>query len=237
MARLKVKSEYKTVAGMFESLTGSRGMWQVFSDCIELFATAIQNQFVIGQKHEANEQRYLQIISQYNKSEVDTIVRIFAQIVNDLEENPWRDYLGDLYMQLEMGSDALGQFFTPFSVAQMMAKVCGNVDDIREKIKQRGYVEIAEPAIGGGANIIALLEHLTDNGINWQQDAIVVGQDLSRIAALMCYVVLSLIGCSAVIKIGDTLCDPYTSYYDEMKKGSDIWTTPMFHINGCYGKV
>lgn len=236
MAKVRVKTEYKAIVSLLESLTGSRGMWQVFSDCIELFAVAIQNQFVIGDKHEANEQRYLQIIGQYSKSEVDTIVRIFAQITNDLEENPWRDYLGDLYMQLEMGSDALGQFFTPFSVAQMMAKI-SDCEMVHNEIEKNGYIKISEPAIGGGANIIALLEHLHDNGINWQRDAVVVGQDLSRTAALMCYIVLSLIGCSAVVKIGNTLCDPYTSYFDEKRKGSEIWTTPMFHITGSYKRV
>ena len=75
------------------------------------------------------------------------------------------------------------------------------------------------------------------NDINYQNRCVIVCQDLSRLTAMMCYVVLSLLGCSAVIKVGDTLCDPFTDYQSEITKGSELWTTPMFHLNNCYFKV
>ena len=153
------------------------------------------------------------------------------------EENPFRDLLGDLYMQLNMGSDALGQFFTPYSVSQFMAQCSMSIDEIRSKIEQDGYVTISEPAVGGGANIIAFCEYMLKNDINYQDSCVIVCQDLSRLTAMMCYVVLSLLGCSAVIKVGDTLCDPFTDYQSELAKGSELWTTPMFHLNNCYFKV
>lgn len=236
MANILVKQEYKELVKLFSSLTGARSLWQVFNDCIEMYALSIQNVFVIGKKHEANERRYLDIIKNYTKSEVMTITVIFRTITDMLEANPFRDLLGDLYMQLNFGSDALGQFFTPYSISALMAKISIPIEEAREKIKEKGFITLNEPTVGGGANIIAACEHLHNNGINYQTCCVVQCQELSRLTALMCYVALSLIGCSAVIKIGDTLANPYTSYFNELRKGAELWTTPMFHLNNCYGK-
>lgn len=236
MAKIKVKPEYRELVKMFNELTGSRSLWQVFNDCINMYALSIQNVFTLGNKHEYNEKEYKRIANQYTNAELAQIAKIFAEIMGMLDDNPNRDLLGDLYMQLNMGSDALGQFFTPYNVSRAMAETVCNIGEIKSEIEANGYITINEPACGGGANIIAVCDFLHRNDINYQKQCVIVCQDLSRIAALMCYVVLSLIGCSAVVKIGDTLCDPYTDYYSEIKKGSDIWTTPMFHLNNCYGK-
>lgn len=231
MARVNVKAHYKTIVGMFEKLTGSRSMWTTFQDCIEMIALSIQNSSeVFPDRYEKHEKRYLDIANQYSKKEMNTIVEIFAEIIKMLEENPYQDLLGDLYMQLNMGSSAMGQYFTPYNISEMMARCAFDSELIKQEINAKGYIKIAEPCIGGGANIIGYLNSLNDNGINYQQKCIIIGQDLSRNSALMAYIVLSLLGCQAVIKIGDTLCDPYTSFFEEVQQ-NDIWYTPMFVLN------
>lgn len=237
MAKIKVKPEYRELVKMFDELTGSRSMWQVFNDCINMFALSIQNNFTFGKKYEENEKEYKRVSSTYNEKELTQIAQIFAKIIDMLEENPFRDLLGDLYMQLNMGSDALGQFFTPYNVSYAMAECCISIEEAKSIIEEKGYITVNEPAVGGGANIIAFCEYLHKNNINYQNQCVIVCQDLSQLTALMCYIVLSLIGCSAVIKIGDTLSNPFTDYYSELRKGSEIWTTPMFHNNCCYSKV
>lgn len=236
MARINVKPQYKAVVNLFNSLTGSKAMWNVFQDCIEMIALSIQNSVeVFPERHEKHEKRYLDIIKQYSQSEMETIVKIYAELTKMLEDNPYQDLLGDLYMQLDMGSAALGQFFTPYHVSEMMAHCTFDADTVKSKIDEKGYITIGEPCIGGGANIIGYLKVLKDNGINYQQQCVIVGQDLSRISALMAYIVLSMLGCQAVIKIGDTLCNPYTSFFKEVHI-NDIWYTPMFVVNEGYLK-
>lgn len=237
MSKINVKPEYRELVGMFNELTGSRSLWQIYNDCVEMFAISIQNVFTFGKRYEQNEEEYKRVSSNYSKAELDKILQIFAKITEMLEKNPYRDLLGDLYMQLNIGSDALGQFFTPYNVSYAMAECCISIDEAKSIIEEKGYITVNEPAVGGGANIIALCEYLHKNNINYQNQCVIVCQDLSRTTALMCYIVLSLVGCSAVIKIGDSLCDPFTSYKDELAKDSDIWTTPMFHLNNCYRKV
>ena len=237
MASIKVKSEYKKLVSLFNNLTGSRSLWQVFNDCIEMFALSIQNTFCFGQTFEKNENRYKDITKNYSESEIETIVKIFAEITNALEANPFQDFLGDLYMQLDMGSSALGQFFTPYTVSYAMAESSFDEKNAKAELSQKGYISVLEPTVGGGANVIAFCEVLKNHDINYQTQCVIVCQELSKLTALMCYTALSLIGCAAVVKIGDSLSDPYTNYFAECSKGAEIWTTPMFHIQNCYKKV
>nr|WP_294039018.1 N-6 DNA methylase [uncultured Ruminococcus sp.] len=237
MASIKVKSEYKELVKLFNQLSGSRSLWQVFNDCIEMFALSIQNTFCFGQTFEKNENRYKDITKNYSESEIETIVKIFAEITNALEANSFQDFLGDLYMQLDMGSSALGQFFTPYTVSYAMAVSSFDEKNAKAELSQKGYISVLEPAVGGGANVIAFCEVLKNHDINYQTQCVIVCQELSKLTALMCYTALSLIGCAAVVKIGDSLSDPYTNYFAECSKGAEIWTTPMFHIQNCYKKV
>ena len=48
MASIKVKPEYKELVKLFNQLTGSRSLWQVFNDCIEIMALSIQIHFVLA---------------------------------------------------------------------------------------------------------------------------------------------------------------------------------------------
>lgn len=237
MASIKVKPEYKKLAKLFDQLSGSRSLWQVFNDCIEMFALSFQNIFCFNQTFEKNKNRYKDIAKNYSESEFETIVKIFAEITNALEANPFQDFLGDLYMQLDMGSSALGQFFTPYTVSYAMAVSSFDEKNARAELSQKGYISVLEPAVGGGANVIAFCEVLKNHDINYQTQCVFVCQELSKSTALMCYTALSLIGCAAVVKIEDSLSDPYTNYFAERSKGAEIWTTPMFHIQNCYKKV
>lgn len=237
MASIKVKSEYKELVKLFNQLSGSRSLWQVFNDCIEMFALSIRNTFCFGQTFEKNENRYKDITKNYSESEIETIVKIFAEITNALEANPFQDFLGDLYMQLDMGNSALGQFFTPYTVSYAMAESSFDEKNAKAELSQKGYISVLEPAVGGGANVIAFCEVLKNHDINYQTQCVIVCQELSKLTALMCYTALSLIGCAAVVKIGNSLSDPYTNYFAECSKGAEIWTTPMFHIQNCYKKV
>lgn len=174
MASTKVKSEYKELVKLFNQLSGSRSLWQVFNDCIEMFALSIQNTFCFGQTFEKNENRYKDIVKNYSESEFETIVKIFAEITNALETNPFQDFFGDLYMQLDMGSSALGQFFTPYTVSYAMVVSSFDEKNARAELSKKGYISVLEPAVGGGANVIAFCEVLKNHDINYQTQCVIV---------------------------------------------------------------
>lgn len=89
-------------------------------------------------------------------------------------------------------------------------------------------VEFTDCACGGGAMLIAaanaVKKALVDTGYNWQDKCLFVGQDLDGIAAKMCYIQLSLLGCAGFVKIGDTLRNPVAAGDDP----ADYWFTPIF---------
>lgn len=233
---IKVKAQYKTMVKLFDNLTGSRHIWQVFQDCMEMGALSIQNSVeVYPSRREENERKYMNIASGYNADEMQVISEIFAEIWRLFEENPFQDLLGDLYMQLNMGNAEQGQFFTPYHVSQMIAKSLIDIPKAREIISKQGYISIAEPCVGGGANVIAACEWLKENGINYQSDCIIIGQDLSHMSGIMSYIALSAIGCQAVVKIADTLRYPYTNFFEEIATNpSSILYTPIFVLNEGY---
>lgn len=232
-----VSPEYIKIVKLFNTLSGSKAMWQIFSDCMEIYSLSISNSVDVGEEFKKREKRYRDITKTYSKGKMEIIVKIFAEIALMIEEHPFRDTLGSLYMQLEMGNKAHGQFFTPYSVSYAMAKLALDKDTVNSSISDKGFITINEPAVGGGANVIAACEILDQYGVDYRTKAVFVCQDLARLTAMMCHIVLSLMGCSAIIKIGNTLSNPYTNYVQEKQNGSELLISPMFVLNNCYGKV
>lgn len=229
--------EKKKIIGLFNKLEGSRNLWEVFSDVITMFACEIQAPFLPKDKQKKIDEMNDNTRKHYSLDECKIIVEIFKEITDALEENPFQDYLGSLYMWLNLGNKGGGQFFTPYNISLMTAQIAISAPEAKVKIDEQGYITIMEPSLGGGSTVIAALEILDRYDINYQTQCVVVGQEVSQITALIAYVMLSLIGCAAVIKVGDTLQDPYTCYIDELNKGSNLWTTPMFNWQLCGMKV
>lgn len=178
-----------------QSLTGKYGVYEIFSDWVKMMALSFSNQVQFRQKRE-NE--YIDTIKRYDLSEQQKLAEMMAWLIEwaDME---FYDMLGYIYMHLEMGSKKAGQFFTPYHVCQMMAKMQ----------KYDGKVlKINEPSCGAGGNIIALAEALKEQGINYQQKMEVICQDIDTKAVYMTYVQMCLYGIPAIVYQANTLSDP-----------------------------
>ena len=216
------------IAKLFISLTGSRNLWQVWSDVIFLMAVSISNLCDNGERRQNREKAYMDRIKNYSEQEQKIIVNIYVAIVEALDKNPNQDLLGQLFMELNLGNERNGQFFTPYNVCELMASITSD-EEIKSKIADKGYVVVNDCACGGGATLIAFANKIHEMGINYQTDCMFVAQDIDYTTALMCYVQLALLGCPGYIKIGDTLTDPLTDSWLEAELGSNIWLTPMFY--------
>ena len=75
--------------------------------------------------------------------------------------------------------------------------------------------------------MIAFANSAKRAGVNYQRNILFVAQDVDLIAGLMCYIQLSILGCKAYIKIGNSLTEPITtdSVIDET-----FWFTPMYRM-------
>ena len=175
MANLEVRKlvspdadHQKELVKLFQSLSGRHSHWQVFADFCEMMAIALSNAVDIPQR-EAREARYMHMIKAYNKTELETFARGMAHLTLAMESET-QDVLGRTFHDLELHSKWAGQFFTPYDVSRMMAKMTiGSSDELKAKIEERGFVTAQEPAVGSGAMVIALAHEMREAGINYQQ--------------------------------------------------------------------
>lgn len=211
----------------YEKLCYRFHRWEVWKDFVVLVACSISNQ--VDKVHaEEREALYMDTIRKYSKEEADTFPKLFALITLGMEEDPDHDFLGELFMLLGLGNDAGGQFFTPYSVCKMMASVSMQEELVRKEIEKRSYISVNDCACGAGATLIAAAQYLKEIGINYQQQAIFVGQDIDYTTALMCYIQLSLLGCAGYVHVGDTLSAPMTGHVLFGDGKDTTWYTPMF---------
>ncbi len=149
-----------------------------------------------------------------------------------LENNPDQDFLGKLYMQLNLGSHWHGQFFTPYDVCKMMSLITIG-DTVRSKAEDRDYIAVSDPACGAGATLISAANTFKERGINYQEKVLFVGQDIDRVVGQMCYIQLSLLGCAGYICTADTIVNPVVGSVlqpDEQKE-QEFWYTPLYYSN------
>lgn len=203
----------------FQNLCHRHQSWQVWSDFILMSACAISNRFDQA-NFEGREKMYMDRITRYDKKEQQVFPELLAAIVEALDANPEQDFLGNLFMQLELGSHWKGQFFTPYSLCRMMGEM--QVGDLERLIDRKGFVTVNDPACGAGATLIGFANAARAKGVNYQDQVQFIAQDIDQTAALMCYIQLALLGCPGYVVIGDTLSHPVP------KDRSCIWYTPLY---------
>ena len=195
-----------------QSISGRYSPYNIFSDWIECSALAIQNACTMPHTDlwEAREKEYLDVMNRYNRDERFALRELFFLLVDALEEE-MTDVLGEVYMAADLGSKSTGQFFTPFHLSELCAKMA--LPHWEKEYSEHGTISLNEPSCGGGGMIIAAAKVMRDAGINPQRALNVVAQDLDWKGVYMTYLQLSLLGIRAKVVQGDTLADPYRAGY------------------------
>ena len=117
--------EYKKkIIKSIESMSGRYSPYNVFSDWVEMCALAIQNGcHVIHNKiWNEREELYKSIAAKYKENELEQFAQMFVWLGDALTED-MTDVLGQIYMEAGMGSKYTGQFFTPFHLSELCAKL------------------------------------------------------------------------------------------------------------------
>lgn len=224
----KIMQRYeKEFIDIFRSLCDSRSTWQVWSDLMSAISCSLSNVADRREPHYSNrEKEYADCIKRLGS--IDVVARIFAIITSAYEFLPNQDFLGKMYMLLELGNHWKGQFFTPYNVCELMAKV--SMSDKQDEIKAKGYISVNDCACGAGALLIASANAFREQGINYQNHVVFVAQDIDRVAGMMCYIQLSLLGCAGYVCIANTLTNPLRGHvlFPQEHDNQELWFTPMF---------
>lgn len=201
---------------------------------MEMAAIAIANSCELREQVKMDrEKRYMSIINCYTKKEQKIFPELLAILTNALQRNSEQDFLGEMFMALELGNHWKGQFFTPYDVCKMMSKVTAS--DAKDKLAKKGFLAINDPACGAGATLIATRNALELMKIDGTQ-AFFVGQDIDRTAAMMCYVQLSLLGCAGYVVVADTLSNPITGplLWPTINESQNIWFMPLNFVDPAW---
>ena len=215
------KKDYiKEFISKLSNLDRSRSISTVFNDFLTLSYCSLAQTIY---QSDNLEQRYLNIIKTYTKEQAEEFSKLLAFIVLGLEQES-QDFLGQVYMSLNLGSQANGQYFTPYSVSKFMAEI--NFTEI-ETIQNNQLITLSEPCCGSGALIIAFAQTLREHNINYQQNLFVEAIDISEMCFKMTYIQLSLLGISAKVVQGDSLS----------LKFQQVLYTPFYFLNGIEYKL
>lgn len=217
---------------IFHEMCYTRSAWQVWADLISATACSLANSTDPDKENERyreREKEYAQCIKRLGG--VDKPAKCFAIMVEALEQNPEQDFLGELYMELNLGNHWKGQFFTPYHICDFMAQITER--DIEEEIEKKGFISICDPACGAGATLIAAANNAKKAKHNFQNHILFVGQDIDRTVGMMCYIQMSLLGCAGYICIGNTLTNPIEGHvlFPQEKEGQEFWYMPMFRMD------
>lgn len=130
------------------------------------------------------------------------------------------DFLGRVFMSLGLGNKQQGQFFTPWSVTQLMAQLSGN--NLTAKLQIQPYVTAYEPCCGSGGMTIALAEQVKLAGFSPAHHLWVSCTDIDAVACCMTYVQLSFLGIAGEVAQGNALCG----------ERCRTWYTPGHYLGG-----
>ncbi len=201
-----------------EKISGDYSGYEIFSDWVKATAIGITNgsDMIRGKVWKKREEQYKDLVRKHGAEKMKTFADMTGMLCIALEEN-MEDVLGRIYMEAGLGSKQTGQFFTPFHISHMIARIRMGEADEKEP------VVLNEPSCGGGGMIIAAAKVLKEQGIDYQRIMKVTAQDLDWKGVYMTYVQLSLLGISATVIQGDTLAAGAVSkeqiLYTPKKKG------------------
>ncbi len=129
-------------------------------------------------------------------AEFGRLLGLYAEAV---EANPFQDILGELFMRLDIQSARAGQYFTPFPIAEMMARMQFDKDLFKRQVEEKGEVTVCDPAVGSGVMLLAFASVVHRELGRWGTDRLrLYGQDIDLRCVNMCRIQLRMNGLDGV---------------------------------------
>ncbi|MDO8336533.1 MAG: N-6 DNA methylase [Candidatus Saccharibacteria bacterium] len=193
---MKLDPHQTEFVSLLKGLSGRFRPHELFSDFCELSALSLHAHVETERFYAVNYERYTRLVTKYSDQEKAVFDKMFDCLVNSLEGS-FKDSLGELFMVLELGNHWKGQFFTPYELCKLMAKVV--MGDPQQRTNRHGFFQMYEPCSGAGAMVIAYADALHESDFAYQDSMHVIAQDLDATAVHMSYIQLSLYAIPAVV--------------------------------------
>jgi len=178
---------------------GALSTWDAFGQFLFVAASSLQQAVnrLCGKCDETLEARIVE--TQKRAKNPEAYSKAFAIVVNALEHQAG-DFLGAFVSDIALTNKNIGQFFTPYNVSLMMAKM--TLDDAIPNVEHP--LRLNEPSCGAGGMIVAMFEVLKARGFG-PRDFYVVAQDIDIRCVQMTYIQTTLLGIPCDVYHMDTL--------------------------------
>jgi type I restriction-modification system DNA methylase subunit len=170
--------------------------FSVFSDFLTLASISLRQQVVWSDE---DEKLYLNTIKKYEKKDYDKFPKMLAHTVQGLRERH-HDFLGEIFMGLELGNAYHGQFFTPYTVASLCSSFTLQDIDTGKKL-----VTLSDPCVGAGCMLIAAHETYLSLKADPKPPIYFNAIDLDLRCVQMSYIQFSALGIPAHVTHGNSL--------------------------------
>ena len=175
------------------------GRWEVFSDFLSLAASELDMARIRAPE---SIEHCRKICARYEASDIANMQEMFCMMVCALEAK-FHDFLGAIFMVLELGDNFRGQYFTPYPVQSLMARML--MPGVRDTIRREGIATVSDPACGAAGMLIAYAECLLEADINPSMHMFGSCIDIDPVAADMAFIQLYVLGIAAEVVTGNTL--------------------------------
>ena len=175
------------------------GRWEVFSDFLSLAASELDMARI---RTPESMEHCRKICARYEASDIAKMQEMFCMMVCALEAK-FHDFLGAIFMVLELGDNFRGQYFTPYPVQSLMARML--MPGVRDTIRREGIATVSDPACGAAGMLIAYAECLLEADINPSMHMFGSCIDIDPVAADMAFIQLYVLGIAAEVVTGNTL--------------------------------
>lgn len=163
---------------VFNEMSARYGRSELWYDYIDMHAIALANTCDLRCR-DAREEQYNAIVQKYDEKTVQQFAVLTAITMTAFLENPEQDFLGIVYHNLGLSKSQAGQFFTPYNVGQMMARI--NMPDSFVLDKSR-ILRVNDPCCGAGCLLLAgynvMREQLESTDPDWDKYVLFVAQDI-----------------------------------------------------------
>lgn len=194
---------------VFQKLAAELGVYEAWRSWIYVLGGHLA--WYAGNRIEHLQKEVTTILEKLSDEQKELLNRLSQIMTDELEKNPFQDFIGQQYMEIEMAEKkSKGQLFTPYNMSKLVAKVsCLDMEGVYKDIEEKGFTDVSDPCIGSGSMVIAVLEQYQKEGIDIPSQVWVSANDVSEITLLQAYIQLSLLGVAGVLCKGDTIYDKY----------------------------
>ncbi|WP_275266761.1 N-6 DNA methylase [Pantoea ananatis] len=196
---MSIETARKQFVSVFRHTARHLRRWDVFSDFIALAASELDLATIRAPESMA---RCRKICGRYRPEDISDLHRLFGLMVSALEAK-FHDFLGAIFMELELGDGRQGQYFTPYSVQSLMARML--MPGVQDAVRREGFFTLSEPTCGAGGMVVAVAECMLEAGLNPSEQMFASCIDIDPVAADMAFIQLSLLGIPAEVITGNTL--------------------------------